>query len=123
MLDPHEKANAMAEHMVQVSRGDTSPQKQPRREVTGLGPGEGEYTLCELQEAIGELKYKKSPGPDEVHNEWLQHLGEQAEGVAACVQPLLDNCNAPRRMDSGDGGSRTRRDTTRRSFHHTDQSP
>ena len=33
------------------------------------------FTMQELEEALKKLKTRKSPGPDKVHNEMLQHLG------------------------------------------------
>ena len=90
LTDPCEKANAMAEHLAQVSRGqraDPTPRRQTKRVVTDFSPGEAEFTRCELQTAIDELEQKKSPGQDEVYNEWLQHLGERAQAA------LLHVCN------------------------------
>lgn len=46
-----------------------------------------EITMTELQRVIKKLKKKKSPGPDNITNEMLQHLGNTA------VQKLLDIFN------------------------------
>ena len=43
-----------------------------------------DISMAELKEAIQKLKKKKSPGPDNITNEILQHLGNSA------LQTLLD---------------------------------
>ena len=87
---PREKANYMAEHLATVNRGTpltTKPQRHKIRSVKTTTPAEDIFTLAELKTCIGELKKKKSTGPDGVHNEWLQHLGEGA------LRALLHVCN------------------------------
>ena len=65
--------------------------KEERERKMGQGPVHDamkeELTMVELQRAIGRLKKKKSPGPDNITNEMLQHLGNTS------LQKLLDIYN------------------------------
>jgi len=38
-----------------------------------------EFNTCELHQAINKLKNKKAPGPDQIHPEFIKHLGEKAK--------------------------------------------
>ena len=40
-----------------------------------------EFTIQELEHALKNLKLKKSPGPDKIHNEMLQHLGRNGKNI------------------------------------------
>ena len=50
--------------------------KLRERTQTKAGALDEDFTPQELGAALKKLKKKKSPGPDKVHNEMLQHLGE-----------------------------------------------
>ena len=54
---------------------------------TSLPVMQNDITKEELQKAIGKLKKRKSPGPDDITNEMLSHLGNTAQ------QKLLDIFN------------------------------
>ena len=62
-------------------------EERERREGTAQEGMEHEITMAELKKAIKKLKKKKSPGPDGVTNEMLQHLGKSA------LEKLLDIFN------------------------------
>ena len=53
-------------------------EERERREGTAREGMEHEITMAELKSAIKKLKKKKSPGPDSITNEMLQHLGNLA---------------------------------------------
>ena len=42
---------------------------------------QNDITMPELKKSIKKLKKKKSPGPDNITNEMLQHLGNSALGT------------------------------------------
>ena len=50
-----------------------------RPQIHHTGPGQGDFTLEELQQAIASLKAKKAPGPDGVPNELYKLLDQEAE--------------------------------------------
>ena len=42
---------------------------------------QNDITMPEVKKSIKKLKKKKSPGPDNITNEMLQHLGNSALGT------------------------------------------
>ena len=46
-----------------------------KSEIETLAVLKEDFPLQELEDALKKLKQKKSPGPDMIHNEMLQHLG------------------------------------------------
>ena len=69
-------------------------EKEVRQEQKRRRSGKGIHqamqeniTMAELRKALGQLKKRKSPGPDSITNEMLQYLGNTA------LQKLLDIFN------------------------------
>ena len=53
------------------------------------------FTTCELDNAINQLKYKKSPGPDNIFAEFLHHMGNNAQSTILQLFNQIWNSTIP----------------------------
>ena len=83
-------ANCFGDHYEQISKVTIPPnrKKEVREELKQTGPhvATKEYmnkpfNMKELEDALRILKKRKSPGPDNITNEMLQHLGMKAKKI------------------------------------------
>ena len=72
------KANKLTEEDKQMLKTLKSEEKAPRANNKLF---EEKFNLSELKKAVKKLKVRKSPGPDQIHNEMLTHLGEIGKKV------------------------------------------
>ena len=82
---PLKRAEKFNKHFASInkSRTDRRNDKDPLQELKGHEKNKetdhkvftDNFTLQELEQAMKKLKNHKSPGPDEIHNEMLKHLG------------------------------------------------
>lgn len=87
ILSPKQAADCFIENYEETSSIDVPEghRKQAQEELTTHGPESQEenmekpFTETEFQLALAKLNPKKSPGPDRITNEMLQHLGIKAQ--------------------------------------------
>ena len=72
------KSNKLTEEDRQMLKTLKTMEKAPR-EINKLF--DEKFKLSELKKAVKKLKTRKSPGPDQIHNEMLTHLGDVGKKV------------------------------------------
>ncbi|KAF5215466.1 hypothetical protein ECC02_011841 [Trypanosoma cruzi] len=81
---PRQQTNLLVRHFLWVSRA-TSPYASAAARRTPLPPGDWEmdrpFTPCELDVTIRDSLLGSAPGPDNMLNEFLHHLGPVARGT------------------------------------------
>ena len=84
------KANKLTEEDKQMLKTLKSEEKAPRANNKLF---EEKFNLSELKKAVKKLKVRKSPGPDQIHNDMLTHLGE----IGKKGNPQLDQHHLDKR--------------------------
>ena len=72
------KANNLTDEDRQMLKTLKSEEKAPRPSIQSF---EENFSLFELRKAIKQLKVRKSPGPDQICNEMLTHLGDTGKKI------------------------------------------
>ena len=89
IADEQKRANIQNKHFANVTKANKLEESdktllknlkfQEKAPKANIKLFEEDFTLAEMNKSLHKLKKRKSPGPDGIHNEMLQHLGNSGK--------------------------------------------